>query len=752
MLLKILILPLLSSVTLGLFGRLIGRFGAMVLSTLNMWLAALLSFVLLLQVASSHNFVYYNFGKWLSFMTTYSPNMKVIRWEIWSWMFVDWELTADSLTVIMLVVVTTIAALVHTFSIFYMGQDPYVVRFFTYLSRFAFFMLVLVTANNFLILFVGWEGVGIMSFVLINFWFTRALANKAAIKAVVVNRIGDVFLLAGLALIFSVSRAFDFGVVFPVIDFALAEEELTVFNFEWIGLCLLLAAVGKSAQLGRHTWLPDAMEGPTPVSALIHAATMVTAGIVLIIRSSNLFVNLPSVTALTALLGISTAFFAATAALVQYDIKKIIAYSTCSQLGYMLFASGLQQYQASLFHLFNHAFFKALLFLAAGSVIHAMINEQDSRRTGGVGDILIFIFMLASIGTMALAGSTFLAGFYSKDIILESSVFTVTIGGLFLYWIGTLTAVFTGIYSSDILDDVFAEESTANISASENVHSSSVIEFIVLTLLGLFSVISGYVCRDLFIGLGSDFFGNSLAINNLNAFTSAEFLPLTIKLLPTLMSRAVSFEIGRDNSQIFSSRQTLHLMSHKWYFDSLQNLLVVFPKFKLSYTTFWVWDKYFSEMFRVKSLKIILRDRFKSEKFLTFCSIALTTLVFCTMTYLKRHAECCEISLFIIDHMKFAFDNPMLVSPNGGVLLNALNDFQHIPIWDEEAYVNYKLDQRFSCSPLGNYKIRWRKAFWLYERDHPSVMSRQWHNLERRHVTHHWNGGLKWFYIISRKG
>jgi len=227
-------------------------------------------------------------------------------------------------------------------------------------------------------------------------------------------------------------------------------------------LCLLLAAVGKSAQLGRHTWLPDAMEGPTPVSALIHAATMVTAGIVLIIRSSNLFVNLPSVSALTALFGIATAFFAATAALVQYDMKKVIAYSTCSQRGYMLFAAGLQQYQASLFHLFNHAFFKALLFLAAGSVIHAVINEQDVRRVGGVGDILIFILMITSIGTMALAGSTFLAGFYSKDIILESSMFSYTISGLFLFWIGTLTAVFTGIYSSDVLDDVFAEESNMN--------------------------------------------------------------------------------------------------------------------------------------------------------------------------------------------------------------------------------------------------------------------------------------------------
>ena len=527
-----------------------------------------------------------------------APTAEHARWGVTNFIAVNWDFTADSLTVIMLVVVTTVAALVHTFSIFYMGQDPYVVRFFTYLSLFAFFMLVLVTANNFLVLFVGWEGVGIMSFALINFWFTRALANKAAIKAVVVNRIGDVFLLTGLALLYAVTRSLDFGVVFPVIDFARTSADWTGSTFEWVGLCLLLAAVGKSAQLGLHTWLPDAMEGPTPVSALIHAATMVTAGIVLVLRSSNLFVSLPSVSALTALFGICTAFFAATAALVQYDMKKVIAYSTCSQLGYMLFAAGLQQYSASLFHLFNHAFFKALLFRAAGSVIHAVINEQDVRKIGGLGDVLIFVFMVSSIGTMALAGSTFLAGFYSKDIILESAAYSFTINGLFLYWIGTLTAVYTGIYSSDVLDDVFAEESTTNSTVNEHLHSSSTIEIFVLAFLALLSILSGYMARDLFVGLGNDFFGSALATNSQNVFTSAEFLPVTIKLLPTILSLAVSFEIDRREEQIFTLWRTLHFMSHKWYFDSLQNLLVVFPTFKLSYTTFWVWDKYLFEIFR----------------------------------------------------------------------------------------------------------------------------------------------------------
>lgn len=600
MLISILVLPLLSSITLGFFGRFIGRFGAMIYATINMWIAMLISWFLIWQVASSHESRYYSVNKWLDFATYQTPMHEWWAHTLggWSWVHVDWEFMADPVSVVMLVVVTTVAALVHTFSIFYMGEDPYVVRFFMYLSMFAFFMLVLVTGCNLLVLFVGWEGVGIMSFLLINFWFNRTLATKAAMKAVIVNRIGDVFLLTGLALIFSSTRSLDFAVIFPVLDFIQTSNEWVTSNYEWIGLCILLAAVGKSAQLGLHTWLPDALEGPTPVSALIHAATMVTAGIVLLLRCSNLLVSLPSVSALTALFGIMTAFFAATAALVQYDIKKVIAYSTCSQLGYMAFSVGLQQYTASLFHLFNHAFFKALLFLAAGSIIHALMNQQDSREMGGLGDILIFGFMASSVGTMALAGSTFLAGFYSKDIILESASFSFSINGLFLYWIGTLTAVFTGIYSSDVLDDIFAEEATSPLATNQNIHAASAIEILVLGFLSILSVTSGYVCRDLFVGLGSDFFGSSLALINQNAFTSAEFLPVTIKLLPTIISLLVSFEVDRRETQLPDFWRTLHFLSHKWYFDSLQNLLVVFPTLKLSYTTFWVWDKYLLEMFR----------------------------------------------------------------------------------------------------------------------------------------------------------
>lgn len=281
------------------------------------------------------------------------------------------------------------------------------------------------------------------------------------------------------------------------------------------------------------------------------------------IRSSNLFISLPSASALMAIFGILTAFFAATAALVQYDVKKVIAYSTCSQLGYRLFAAGLQQYGASLFHLFNHAFFKALLFLSAASIIHALVNEQDARRTGAMGDILIFIFMVSSVGTMALAGATFLAGFYSKDVILEVAAFTFNVSGLALYWIGTLTAVFTGIYSSDVLDDVFAEEATTSREIAGSVHNSTMIETFVLGFLAVLSVLSGYLCRDIFVGLGSDFFGNSLAMINQNALTSAEFLPLTIKLLPTRVSLMVSFEVDRREEQIYEMSNMLHFLSHK---------------------------------------------------------------------------------------------------------------------------------------------------------------------------------------------
>ena len=323
----------------------------------------------------------------------------------------------------MLVTVTTISTLVHFYSCSYMSVDPHISRFMSYLSLFTFFMLILITADNFIQLFVGWEGVGLCSYLLIGFWFTRVQANKAALKALIINRVGDFGIILGICLVFFVFQTLDFEIVFPLITFF--QNQFFLFfgmNFnvvELICFFLFIGSVGKSAQVGLHTSLPDAMEGPTPVSALIHAATMVTAGVFLIIRCSPIFEYAPGVLNIVTFVGALTAFFAATVGLVQNDIKKVIAYSTCSQLGYMIFACGISGYTVSLFHLINHAFFKALLFLAAGSIIHSLNNEQDMRRMGGLIRITPFTYSMMLIGSLSLAGFPFLSGFYSKDVILE---------------------------------------------------------------------------------------------------------------------------------------------------------------------------------------------------------------------------------------------------------------------------------------------------------------------------------------------
>jgi len=323
----------------------------------------------------------------------------------------------------MLIVVTLISSLVHLYSTEYMSHDPHLTRFMSYLSLFTFFMLILITANNFLQMFVGWEGVGLSSYLLINFWFTRIQANKSAIKAMLVNRVGDFFILLALFAIYFVFNSLDYDVVFSLVPL-MTTYQITIGNFlfsaiDLICLFLFLGAMGKSAQLGLHTWLPDAMEGPTPVSALIHAATMVTAGVFLLARCSFLFEFSPLVLNFIMLIGASTAFFASTTGLFQNDIKKVIAYSTCSQLGYMIFACGLSSYEVGIFHLSNHAFFKALLFLGAGSIIHAVSDEQDMRKMGGLKNLLPFSYSIMLIGSLALVGFPFLTGFYSKDLILE---------------------------------------------------------------------------------------------------------------------------------------------------------------------------------------------------------------------------------------------------------------------------------------------------------------------------------------------
>jgi proton-translocating NADH-quinone oxidoreductase chain L len=521
MYLNILFLPLLSSFFGGLFGRFLGSKGAGVITTSSIFLTFLTCVFAFYEIAILGSICSVKLFMWIGVELT----------------DIFWGFYFDSLTSVMLVVVTSVSTLVHLYSTEYMSHDPHIPRFMSYLSLFTFFMLILVTSDNFIGLFVGWEGVGLCSFLLINFWFTRLQANKAAIKAMIINRIGDFFLVMGILVIFLCFKTVNFCSVL-----ALAEElKSCSFYFlcvetdtvEIICLFLFLGAIGKSAQLGLHTWLPDAMEGPTPVSALIHAATMVTAGIFLISRCSPLFELTSVVLNIVTIFGALTAFFAATTGLLQNDLKRVIAYSTCSQLGYMLFACGVSNYSVGVFHLFNHAFFKALLFLSAGSVIHAVSDEQDMRKMGGLLKLIPFTYAMILVGSCSLMGVPFLTGFYSKDVILEVAFSRYNNIGHFAYWLGVGAAFFTAFYSTRLLFLTFLVKPNGFKIITLNAHESPVRMVLPLVVLSVPSIIIGFLFKDMFIGLGTDFWGNAIYISSTN-FTQieAEFMPQFFKLVP----------------------------------------------------------------------------------------------------------------------------------------------------------------------------------------------------------------------------
>lgn len=410
----------------------------------------------------------------------------------------------------MLLVVLTVSTLVHLYSTEYMSEDPHTARFVSYLSLFTFFMLILVTSNNFVGLFLGWEGVGLCSYLLISFWFTRIQANKAAIKAMVVNRVSDLFFTIGILAVFFTFQTVEFNTVFALAPYFTENATISLAGYSvppltLITFLLFLGAMGKSAQIGLHTWLPDAMEGPTPVSALIHAATMVTAGVFLIIRCSPLFECVPSVLSFIVLIGAATAFMAATSGLLQNDLKKVIAYSTCSQLGYMIFVCGLSGYTASLFHLSTHAFFKALLFLSAGAVIHAVAGEQDMRKFGGLARMLPYTYAAFFVGSVALMGVPFLSGFYSKDLILEIAGGSASLTADFAYSLGLISAFFTSFYSFRLLYLAFYGESRTARVPLEHTHELSSRMAFALLVLAFGSVFLGILGRDLFVGPGTDF-------------------------------------------------------------------------------------------------------------------------------------------------------------------------------------------------------------------------------------------------------
>ena len=570
MYLNIVFLPLLGSLVAGFFGRFIGGRGSGIITIFCVGLSFFLSGLAFYEVGLGGSSTYLYLMPWLE-----SDSFHV-----------DWAFCFDSLTVVMLVVVTFISTLVHLYSTEYMGGDPHLPRFMSYLSLFTFFMLILVTADNFVQMFVGWEGVGLCSYLLINFWFTRIQANKAAIKAMLVNRVGDFGLALGIFGIFICFGAVDYATVFALAP-QLSSATLNLFNIEFnalnlIGILLFVGAVGKSAQLGLHTWLPDAMEGPTPVSALIHAATMVTAGVFLLARCSPLLEYCSNALFVISIVGGMTAFFAATTALVQNDLKRVIAYSTCSQLGYMVFACGLSNYSVAVFHLANHAFFKALLFLGAGSVIHAVGDEQDMRKMGGLRRVLPFTYAMMVIGSLALMGMPFLTGFYSKDVILEVGYATYSNASHFAYWLGSFAAFCTAFYSIRLLALCFLSEPNGSrsliLSASEGGWPMGV----VLGILAIPSIFIGYFGRDLFIGLGTDFWGNALFCLPVNLnIIDAEFMSTSIKIFPLFLSilgGLASFFLYKNYSRnlfVFKTslvgRKFYTFLNRKWFFDKIYN-------------------------------------------------------------------------------------------------------------------------------------------------------------------------------------
>nr|YP_010886801.1 NADH dehydrogenase subunit 5 [Paralagenidium karlingii]WJH17917.1 NADH dehydrogenase subunit 5 [Paralagenidium karlingii] len=582
-LLLIVFLPLIGSIIAGFFGFYIGRTGSVLITTLTTFLS------LLCSICVGYEVIVYgcSFG---------------ITWAAWihSGLFeCNWNFVFDTLTVVMLIVVTSISTLIHLYSAGYMKHDPHLSRFMSYLSLFTFFMIVLVTGDNFIQMFVGWEGVGFCSYLLINFWFTRLQANKAAIKAMLVNRVSDLLLLLGILTLFYNLRSLEYLSIFPAItiikdiDFIFLSHTFKVIDVACI--LIFIGAMGKSAQIFLHVWLPDAMEGPTPVSALIHAATMVTAGVYLTSRCSPIFENSVLSLKVITIIGATTAFFASTVGLVQNDFKKIIAYSTCSQLGYMFFACGLSNYPLAIFHLSNHAYFKALLFLCSGAVIHAMGDEQDIRKMGGLRRILPFTYMMFLIGSLSLMGFPFLTGFYSKDLILEVAFATFNEYGHFAYWLGTVAAFFTAFYSTRLLFYAFLSETNAYKNIIKNAHDVSFEIGFPLALLALGSIFIGYLSRDMFVGLGTDFWNNSLYLEPFrNQMVDSEFMPVFFKLLPVFFSFVglfgalylYFFEFKSFYEFKISSTGLLfyNFLNRKWFFDKIYNEFLNQYILKIGYT------------------------------------------------------------------------------------------------------------------------------------------------------------------------
>ncbi len=563
---------------LPLLGSIIGYFGKFISSKFSEYITSL--FVLVAALISIY--IFYN-----GITNNIYGNYKIFQWISSGNFQADWSINIDPLSSIMLVVVTSVSALVHIYSIGYMSNDPHKPRFMSYLSLFTFSMLALIVSDNFLQLFFGWEGVGLCSYLLIGFWYKKNTANNAAIKAFVVNRVGDLGLAVGIFLIFFHFGTINFNEVFQLSP-ELVEKKINFLGYEvnlitTICLFLFIGAMGKSAQFLLHTWLPDAMEGPTPVSALIHAATMVTAGVFLVVRCSPLFEYSQTALNFVAIVGMLTAIFAASVALVQNDIKKIIAYSTCSQLGYMFFAAGIGAYHVAIFHLFTHAFFKALLFLGSGSIIHAFHDEQDIRNMGGVRKKLPYTYILMIIGTLALTGFPLLSGFYSKDAIIEFAFFKGSSIGYYATTIGILTAFLTAVYSWRLIFKTFHGSYNNKSLPIEKTHESPLIMLLPLFILAVGAVFAGIAFKKIFIGHNSNEFWQT-SIFFLNEIKH-DHIPLWLLIItPFLVITAIpiSYYYFVQNKKILeqfleTNKPLYNFLLNKWYIDELYDLIFVNP-------------------------------------------------------------------------------------------------------------------------------------------------------------------------------
>lgn len=660
MYLLVIFIPLLSTIVTGFFGNLLTKEGTTRIASGFILLTCIISYFIFYEVCFCDCPCYITLSPWII-----AGSFKLY-----------WDFIFDSLTATMLVVVLTISTVVHIYSISYMSHDPHINRFMSYLSLFTFFMIVLVTANNYIQMFVGWEGVGLCSYLLINFWYTRIQANKAAIKAMLVNRVGDINIIFAIVTIFYVFKSVDYSTVFAL-AYNFVNSTISIFNYDisvlnLICIFIFIGAVGKSAQVGLHVWLPDAMEGPTPVSALIHAATMVTAGVFVICRSSFIFEYAPTALTIVTIIGAITAFYSASIGLVQNDLKKVIAYSTCSQLGYMVFACGISGYNVSMYHLANHAFFKALLFLSAGSVIHSMHDEQDMRKMGGLLKILPFTYAMFLIGSFALLGVPFLSGYYSKDLILELSFATYSISGHFAYILGTLAAFFTAFYSVRLLILTFITKTNAYKQVINKAHDAPLLLGLPLFILSIFSIFVGYFTKDMAVGLGSTFWGNSLNIifenNNL---IDAEFLPFVIKILPIVSATLglilacyiytylTKYLNNLINNNLF--RNIYLFLNKKWFMDKLYSEVIYQKILFISYNPLYaVFDKGIYNILGPRVLNDILEKLSKNTAEMQtgfFYHYALIFLVSLTLLIILSNLDFFNLLIILFVLFFFVFKN-----------------------------------------------------------------------------------------------